>query len=173
MAKIAHTITRIYSLDPASLGTVIASTGMPPTGSTNFHAALPAFSIDAKKVAFNFYSGTNACTDSAGATYAGDKHSLGIIDFNPSMSAFSNCRVILKESGACNANFPSNSPCTDVWPTFLPTTSGDYGVVFEREVVNNGSIAGHNTSDFGGTRAACDYYPRATSNTMLGGLCSQ
>ena len=155
----------LYSLNPTPgiLGTAIPSTGMPPAGSSGFHAALPAFSIDGKKVAFNFYAGTSACKDTAGAFYTGDKHSLGIIDFNPGASAFSNCRVILKESGACNANYPTNSPCTDVWPTFLPTTSGDYGVVFEREVVNNGSITGHNTSDFGGTRGACDYYPGSAS----------
>ena len=36
-------------------------------------------------------------------------------------------------------------------------------MVFEREVVNNGSITGHNTSDFGGTRASCDYYPNSAS----------
>jgi hypothetical protein len=151
----------LYSLDPATLGTMITTPGMPPVA--DFHAALPAFSIDGKKVAFNYYAGTNACKDASGANYSGDKHSLATIDFDPTASAFSNCRVILKESGACNSSYPSNSPCTDVWPAFLPTTSGDYGIVFEREVVNNGSITGHNTSDFGGTRAACDYYPGPSS----------
>jgi hypothetical protein len=153
----------LYSLNPSTLGNVIASTGMPPTGSSSFHAALPVFSIDGKKIAFNFYSGTNACKDSASAFYTGDKHSLAVMDFAQATSTFSNCRVILKESAACNSNYPGNVPCTDVWPAFLPTTSGDYGVVFEREVVNNGAITGHNTSDFGGTRAACDYSPGSSS----------
>ena len=153
----------LYSLDPATLGNALSMTGMPPTGSTGFRAALPAFSVDGNKIAFNFYGGSNACKDSSGAYYAGDKHSLGLIDFSSSTSTFANCRVLVKESSACNSNYPSNSPCTDVWPAFLPTTSGEYAVVFEREVVNNGSIAGHNTSDFGGTRAACDYYPGSSS----------
>ncbi len=151
----------LYSLDPATLGTKITTPGMPPV--SDFHAALPAFSIDGKKVAFNYYAGTNACKNTSGANTSGDMHSLATIDFDPTATAFSNCRVILTESGACNSSYPSNSPCTDVWPTFLPTTSGDYGIVFEREVVNDGSITGHNSTDFGGTRAACDYYPGSSS----------
>ncbi len=153
----------LYSLAPTTLGAVLSTTGMPPTGSTGFRAALPAFSTDGKKVAFNFYGGTNACKDSTGAYYTGDKHSLAVVDFANSTSTFSNCRVLVKETSACNANYPANSPCTDVWPAFLPTTTGDYAVVFEREVVNNGSISGHNSSDFGGTRGGCDYYPGSTS----------
>lgn len=162
----------LYSLNPASLGATITSSGIPSgTSGPNFHAALPAFSIDGKKLAFNYYAGTasaasNPCKDSSGNLYSGDKHSLAIFNFSATSTppTFSNCLVLIKESGACNSNYSSNSPCTDVWPTFLPTTSGDYGVVFEREVVNNGSITGHNTSDFGGTRASCDSYP-STSGT--------
>jgi hypothetical protein len=156
----------LYSLNPSTLGAAITAAGIPAgTSSPNFHAALPAFSNDGKKLAFNYYSGTNTCKDSSNASYSGDTHSLAVMDFSASTTppTFSNCQVIVKESAACNANYPSNSPCTDVWPAFLPTISGDYGIVFEREVVNNGSITGHNTSDFGGTRAACDYSPGSSS----------
>ena len=74
----------LYSLNPSTLGAVIASSGIPSgTSSPNFHAALPAFSSDGKKLAFNYYSGTNACKDSSNASYSGDSHSLAVMNFRP------------------------------------------------------------------------------------------
>jgi hypothetical protein len=139
----------LYSLAPSSIGSVISSTGIPSA----LRAAMPVFSPDGTKIAFNHYAG--AVTDtSTGATVTGDKRSLAMMDFSNSTKKFSNFRRLVTQStSACSSSFGVTDPCTNVWPTFLP---GNEGVIFEREVFNNGRVVGSNHSDFGGTRSGCD-----------------
>ncbi|MGC4089034.1 MAG: hypothetical protein QM756_14255 [Polyangiaceae bacterium] len=134
---------QLYSTVPATLGTVIPSIGIPSA----LRAAMPVFSPDGTKVAFNHYSGTVG-------TVTGDKRSLGMMDFNVLTKTFSNFRRLVTQStSACSSAFGTTDPCTNVWPTFLP---GNEGVVFEREIFNNGRVSGTNHADFGGTRSGCD-----------------
>ncbi len=125
----------LYSLVSGSLGTAVAGVSGLPAG---LKAATPVFSPDGTRVAFNHYASTGSI-DGAAA----DKRSLAMLSYNPATKTFS--------SGKRLATIAS--PKTAVWPTFLP---GNEGVVFERENVNDGDIAGSNHHDFGGTRSGCD-----------------
>jgi len=77
-------------------GNPIATTGLP----SDLGATTPAFSHDAKHVAFAWRGG-------AGADYA----SLAVIDFNPVTKAFSNLRKVYTNPNGYNV----------YWPSFLPT----------------------------------------------------
>jgi hypothetical protein len=133
----------LYSLATTTLGGAVSSTGIPSA----LRAALPVFSPDGTKVAFNHYGGTVS-------GIAGDKRSLGMMDVNLTTRTFSNFRRLFTEpTTACNTAFHATDPCTSVWPSFVP---GGSAVVFQREVFNNGRVSGSNHSDFGGTRSGCD-----------------
>jgi len=131
-------------------GAAITSTGIP----SGLKAALPVFSPDGKHIAFNHYAGSIAPVSGATPTVAGDKRSLGMADFAASTKTFSGFRRLVTDPGtACSSLYGTTDPCTNVWPSFLPANEG---VVFEREVFNNGRVAGAGHSDFGGTRSGCD-----------------
>jgi len=132
-------------------GAAIASTGIP----SGLKAALPVFSPDGRHIAFNHYAGgAIAPVTGATPTVSGDKRSLGMADFAPSTKAFSGFRRLVTDPGtACSTLYGTTDPCTNLWPTFLP---GNEGVVFERELFNDGRVAGSNHADFGGTRSGCD-----------------
>jgi hypothetical protein len=133
----------LYSLAPATIGNVVVSTGIPSA----LRATMPVFSPDGTRLAFNHYAGTVG-------TVTGDKRSIGLMDFNNSTKTFSNFRRLVNGStAACSSAFGITDPCTNVWPTILP---GNEGVVYEREIFNNGRVAGAGHSDFGGTRSGCD-----------------
>ncbi|HET9958942.1 MAG TPA: hypothetical protein VFQ61_30840 [Polyangiaceae bacterium] len=133
----------LYSLSTSNIGTLITSAGIP----TNLRATMPVFSPDGTRLAFNHYAGTVG-------SVTGDKRSLGMMDFNNGTKTFSNFRrLVTQPTSACSSAFGTTDPCTNVWPTFLP---GNEGVVFEREIFNNGRVSGANHSDFGGTRSGCD-----------------
>jgi hypothetical protein len=147
---------KLYSTSSAS-GAAITSTGIPSA----LRATLPVFSPDGTKLAFNHYAGTVG-------TAVGDKRSLGMMDFVNSTKTFSNFRRIVTEPATvCSTDFGSTDPCTDVWPTFFPN---NLGVVYEREIFNNGRVAGSNHSDFGGTRSGCDGTGVCADNGMRGEL---
>jgi hypothetical protein len=88
-------------------GAPIATTGLP----SGFAAATPAFSPDARHVAFN--------------DYALDQSSLASIDFDPTTETFANLQVL---------NTPASST-RDLFPAFLPTNDA---VIFEHEITNAG-----------------------------------
>jgi hypothetical protein len=135
--------SKLYSLASGTLGTTIASSGIP----SSLRAAMPVFSPDGKHIAFNHYGAAVAGT-------SGDKRSLAMMDFDAATRTFSNFRRIVNQpSTTCNPTFHPSDPCTNVWPTFLPSSDG---VVFEKEIFNNGRVSGANHSDFGGTRSGCD-----------------
>ncbi len=137
----------LYSLAPATLGNVITTTGIP----TALRAALPVFSPDGTRLAFNHFAGAVTV---GSTTYTGDKRSLAMMDFNNTTKAFSNFRrLVTQPTTACSSAFGTTDPCTNVWPTVLPDNSG---VIYEREVFNNGRVAGAGHTDFGGTRSGCD-----------------
>ena len=136
---------KLYSTATATFGAAVTSSGIP----TALRATLPVFSPDGTKLAFNHYGGSIG-------TIVGDKRSLGMMDFVNSTKTFSNFRRLVTEpSTQCSADFISTNtdPCTIVWPSFLPDNKG---VVYERELFNNGRVPGSNHSDFGGTRSGCD-----------------
>lgn len=148
---------KLYSTASATFGAVVTSSGIPST----LRATLPVFSPDGTKLAFNHYGGV------VGA-FTGDKRSLGMMDFVNGTKTFSNFRRLVTEpSTACSASFGSTDPCTDVWPSFLPN---NLGVVYEREIFNNGRVVGSNHSDFGGTRSGCDGTGVCADNGMRGEL---
>jgi len=148
---------KLYSTASATFGATVTSSGIPSA----LRATLPVFSPDGTKLAFNHYGGTVG-------TVVGDKRSIGMMDFANSTKTFSNFRRLVTEpSTACSAAFGSSDPCTDVWPTFLPDNSG---VVYEREIFNNGRVSGSNHSDFGGTRSGCDGTGVCGDNGMRGEL---
>jgi hypothetical protein len=95
-------------------GAVIPASGLP----AGLQAGMPAFAPDGKHVAFNFYGGTGS-----------DGKSLAALDF-AKPGTFSNPVTLDTPGGG-----------RDMFPSFLP--AGD-GVVFEREVANDG--------EFGATR---------------------
>jgi hypothetical protein len=149
---------KLYStVAGSSFGAVVTSSGIP----TALRATLPVFSPDGTKLAFNHYGGTVG-------TITGDKRSLGMMDFANGTKTFSNFRRLVTEpTGQCSTAFGSTDPCTDVWPTFLPDNKG---VVYEREIFNNGRVVGFNHSDFGGTRSGCDGTGVCADNGMRGEL---
>jgi hypothetical protein len=127
---------RLYSLRSSSLGQALSAQGIP----AGLKAAMPVFSPDGTKVAFNHYEGT---VNGVSA----DKRSLAVMDANLTTRSFSNFRIAFDEPQAtCDASFHPSNPCTSVWPSFLPKSEA---LVFEREVYFNGR-------DFGGTRSHCD-----------------
>jgi hypothetical protein len=94
---------------------------------------MPSFSPDAAHIAFNFYAnGPSPLANPPSAPTTGDGKTISMMDFAAASRTFSNFR---------NLYTPSSG--TAVWPVFLPP--GQNGVVFEREIRNNGT-------DFGGTR---------------------
>jgi hypothetical protein len=103
------TASRLYSLPAGS--PVAGVTGRP----TGFQAGLPAFSPDGKHLSYNFWAGT------IGAS-AGDKVSLGTIDFDGSKS-FSNPQIRYTPTGGGSATYSS----------FLPNSTA---LVFEIELSN-------------------------------------
>jgi hypothetical protein len=134
---------KLYSTAAATFGAVVPSSGIPSA----LRATLPVFSPDGTRLAFNHYDGTVS-------GIAGDKRSLGMMSFANATKTFSNFRRLVTEpSTPCSTLFGTTDPCTDVWPSFLPNNSG---VVYEREIFNNGRVPGSNHSDFGGTRSGCD-----------------
>jgi hypothetical protein len=146
---------RLYSLASATLGRDIspATTGYP----TGLRAATPVFSPVGNRLAFNHYAGS---VTNGAVTSVGDKRSLAMMDFTPATKTFSNFRRLVTEStSACNAL--STDPCTIVWPSFMPANAG---VVYEREIFNNGRVTGATQKDFGGTRSGCGDGALACSN---------
>ena len=144
-----QTASTLYSIPS---GAALANSGIP----SGLKAALPVFSPDGTKVAYNHYAGSIAPVTGSTPTVAGDKRSLGMADFNNSVSpkTFSNFRRLVTEPGtACSVLFGTADPCTNLWPSFLP---GNQGVVYEKEIFNDGRVTGSNHSDFGGTRSGCD-----------------
>jgi hypothetical protein len=132
-------------------GVAITTTGVP----SGLKAALPSFSPDGTHIVFNHYSGgAIAPVTGATPTVTGDKRSIGMADFSVGTKTFSNFRRLVTQAGtACSGAFGIADPCTNVWPSFLP---GNEGVVFEKEVFNDGRVTGSNHNDFGGTRSGCD-----------------
>jgi hypothetical protein len=134
--------SRLYSLRPDRLGEVVEPSGLP----AELRAALPSFSPEGIRVVFTHYGGTVDGVE-------GDRRSLGVLTFAPEeLRFFGFQRLFTEPSEPCSAEFGSDDPCTSVWPSFLPL---DTGVVFEREVLNNGRVPGAERADFGGTRAGC------------------
>ncbi|MBX3228216.1 MAG: hypothetical protein KIT84_26675 [Labilithrix sp.] len=129
-----------------------------PSSSWSLEAGVPAFSSTGAKIAMQFHDGS-VCPNGTLNTHCtaeekkvGDKRSLAIMDYDATNSRLSNFRVLNTEPAtACSSLHPSQA-CFDLWPTFLPK---DTGVLYEREVFNNGSVGG-GLSDFGGTRSGCD-----------------
>jgi hypothetical protein len=130
----------LSSAAPASAAN--ASKVYSPTGTlitsnipTSLQAATPAFSPDAKHVAFNFYAGSSSpLLTGTGST--GNGSSLSMMDF-AAPGTFSNFRTL----------YTPTSPVYTAWPTFLP--AGQNGIVFQNEVTGN-------TRDWAGTRSTCD-----------------
>lgn len=148
---------KLYSTATASFGAVVASSGIPAA----LRATLPVFSPDGTKLAFNHYGGTVS-------GIVGDKRSIGMMDFAIASKTFSNFRRLVTEPNTqCSTLFGTTDPCTDVWPSFLPNNSG---VVYQREIFNNGRVPGSNHSDFGGTRSGCDGSGVCADNGMRGEL---
>jgi hypothetical protein len=148
---------KLYSTVAGSFGATVASTGIPSA----LRATLPVFSPDGTKLAFNHYGGTVS-------GIAGDKRSLGMMDFNNATKTFSNFRRLVTEpTTACSTDFGTTDPCTNVWPSILPSNAG---VVYQREIFNNGRVPGSNHSDFGGTRSGCDGTGVCADNGMRGEL---
>jgi hypothetical protein len=114
-------------------GTAIATTGIP----SGLRAGTPAFSPDAKKVAFNYWAGPN-----------GDQKSLAMMDFDPMTKTFSNLVVLDTPPGTQK----------DWWPTFFPDGKG---IVFHRELVYNGRDQGGTRSTCDSTGACKDTGTRA------------
>jgi len=155
---------RLFSLDTsvALLGKDISptTTGYP----TTLRAATPVFSPVGNKLAFNHYAGAVTVGSGASAvTYTGDKRSLGMMDFDKTTKQFTNFRRLVTETTNCSGTYSSTTsdPCTIVWPTFLPNNTG---LVYERELFNNGRVSGANNKDFGGTRAGCEHATNACSS---------
>ncbi|HWO50964.1 MAG TPA: hypothetical protein VNN23_05170, partial [Ornithinibacter sp.] len=150
---------RLFSLATATLGEDISPS---TTGyASGLRAATPVFSGSGNKLAFNHYAGTVS-------SITGDKHSLGMMDFSSTTKQFSNFRRLVTESGTCSSTWGTNSdPCTIVWPSFMPNTTSSTtpaGIVYERELFNNGKVSGATRSDFGGTRAGCEHATNACAN---------
>jgi hypothetical protein len=142
---------RLYSLAAATLGRDISpgTTGYP----AGLRAATPVFSPVGNRLAFNHYAGTVGSS-------TGDKRSLAMMDFTLGTKRFSNFRRLVTEpTSACSGL--SADPCTIVWPSFMPSNAG---VVYEREIFNNGRVAGATQKDFGGTRSGCGNGASACSN---------
>lgn len=160
----------LYSAATGSLGSSIAATyrtsgaspitiNLPSSG-WGLQGAVPSFSATGAKVAMQHHAGKVCATGTAtqcttAELTAGDKRSLAVMDFNSTTKQFSNFKIINAEPNAvCNSTFHPSQPCFDVWPTFMPN---DTGLVYEREIFNNGNVGGSGSnSDFGGTRAGCD-----------------
>jgi hypothetical protein len=125
--------SKLYALPG---GAAITSTGLP----ANLGAAMPAFSVDGKKVAFNFYGGVGS-----------DKKSLAVMDFANATKTFSGFTKVATPTGGSPA----------YWPSFLPTPPAgqNYGVVYERETRVNGR-------DWGGTRGDVDGAGHPTGGTL-------
>ncbi|HVH41544.1 MAG TPA: hypothetical protein VM925_04350 [Labilithrix sp.] len=158
----------LYSLATAGLGSAVPATyrsggaspitiSMPSSG-WGLKGAVPSFSFTGAKIAMQHYGGRACATGTATqCTTAertdGDKRSIAMMDFNNATKQFSNFKVLVNEPNTpCNTTFHPTQPCFDVWPTFLPN---DTGLVYEREIFNNGNVSG-GVSDFAGTRAGCD-----------------
>jgi hypothetical protein len=86
-------------------GDVVPSTGL--TGFVN-EAAMPMFSHDGLRVAFNLFTGAGDAT-----TGAGDGKKLVAMDFDPMTMAFSNAQLLY-----------SDPMLAAGWPTFSPTGNG-------------------------------------------------
>jgi hypothetical protein len=149
---------RLYSLSTSAalLGKDIspATTGYPSA----LRAATPVFSPVGDKLAFNHYAGDVTV---GSTTITGDKRSLGIMDFNSTTKQFSNFRRLKTESTQCSTVWSVSDPCTIVWPSFMPNNAG---LVYERELFNNGRVASATNKDFGGTRAGCENASSACGN---------
>lgn len=115
-------------------------------------AVMPAFSPEGDRVVFLHYAGE--LEDGLGTLHTGDRRSLGMMDFDAATLRLQNFQRLTNEPEApCDARFGATEACVDVWPSFLPRGTG---VVFQRQVVGNGSIPGSTHSDLGGTRSACE-----------------
>ncbi|HEX9619690.1 MAG TPA: hypothetical protein VF989_06130, partial [Polyangiaceae bacterium] len=151
---------------------------------SSLRAAVPVFSPDGSRLAFNHYAGTLNGPD---GNVTGDRRSLTMMNFNRDTMTFSEARSLTTHATneRCSVNpadptditefmgIQNDEPCTDVWPSFLPD---DAGVVYEKEVFPNGMVplpdglpANAKNSDFAGTRAGCDFLgisdePRHCSN---------
>ncbi len=138
---------RIFNLSEANLGAVVAS-DVPET----LRAAMPVFSPEGDRIAFVHYAGD--MEDGLGTIHAGDRRSLGMMDFDEeSVHLYNFQRLTTESDEPCDPRFDATQACVDVWPSFLP---GGSGLVFERQVFGNGGIAGTAHSDFGGTRSGCE-----------------
>lgn len=130
--------SKLYTVPAGS--TIGGTVNMP----TTLQAATPTFSADGKHIAFNFYTGTSSPLANAGPITTGNGRTLAMMDYDSPTKTFSNFK---------NLHTPAGTT-TDVWPSFLPPSEN--GVVFERETVSDGAVAGSGHTDFGGTRSGCD-----------------
>jgi Regulator of chromosome condensation (RCC1) repeat len=139
---------QLFDLTPGSQGQPLTLAGLP----ASVRAAMPAFSPEGDRLVFNHYAGTLPLTD--GGDAVGDRRSLALADFDVATKTLSRFRKLTVASDeACDVSLHPSNGCTDVWPSVLP---GGAGVVFEREVFNNGAVPGSMHADFGGTRSACE-----------------
>lgn len=129
------------------------------TSPGELRAAMPVFSPEGDRIAFVHYAGN--VEDGVGTLHAGDKRSLGMMDFaSDSLQLYNFQRLTAEPDAVCDARF-GNQSCSDVWPSFLP---GGVGVVFERQVFGNGGVANTQHSELGGTRSGCETKDQASCN---------
>lgn len=121
-------------------------------------AAMPVFSPEGDRVAFVHYAGE--LRDGVGEVHWGDRRSLGMMDFDPDDVQLYNFQRLTNEADEpCDVRFDGVQGCADVWPSFTPR---GHGVVFQRQVFANGSIAATAHSDLGGTRSGCEAKDQAS-----------
>jgi hypothetical protein len=105
--------SNVASLATSALYRVSDGTQLPVAGLSELvtKAATPAFSVDGKKLAFNFAGGPGA------QGIVGDGRQLVVVDFqanDPGAYAVSQPRAVFKASGDQRSG----------WPFFLPDSSG-------------------------------------------------
>jgi hypothetical protein len=125
-----------------------------------FRGAMPVFSPEGDRVVFVHYAGE--VEDGVGTVHAGDRRSLGMMDFDAeSMQLYNFQRIATEPDVPCDVRFGGTRACAAVWPSFLPEGAG---VVFQRQVFANGELVDTAHSDLGGTRSGCEVKDQPSCN---------